>query len=112
MFCSECGSEINDKAVVCPKCGVPVAGRNVVVPSTENVPNYMAGAILTTIFCCLIGGIVAIVYSSQVNTKLAQGDVEGAKAASKAALGWIIANICIGVALPLLYIIVGAASAL
>ena len=26
MFCAECGAEINDKAVICPKCGVPVAG--------------------------------------------------------------------------------------
>ncbi len=25
MFCSECGKEINDKAVVCVHCGVPTA---------------------------------------------------------------------------------------
>lgn len=24
MFCSECGNELNEKAVVCPNCGVPV----------------------------------------------------------------------------------------
>ena len=26
MFCSNCGKEIDDKAVICPGCGVPVAG--------------------------------------------------------------------------------------
>ena len=31
MFCSECGNQLNDKAVVCPRCGVPVAGKTIVV---------------------------------------------------------------------------------
>lgn len=25
-FCQNCGAKISDKAVICPKCGVPVAG--------------------------------------------------------------------------------------
>lgn len=25
-FCSNCGKEIDDRAVICPGCGVPVAG--------------------------------------------------------------------------------------
>ena len=44
----------------------------------------------------MIGGIVAIIYASKVNTKLAQGDVEGAIAASNTANNWIIANIVLG----------------
>lgn len=28
MFCKTCGAEINDKAAVCIKCGVAVAGAN------------------------------------------------------------------------------------
>lgn len=27
MYCKECGNEINDKAVICPECGVPVEGK-------------------------------------------------------------------------------------
>ena len=115
MFCAECGAEIADKAVVCPKCGVPVAGKGFDANGKPAVPNHMVLAILTTIFCCLIGGIVAIIYSSQVNTKLAQGDIAGAQSASKTAMGWIIANIVIGLLGSLLFyivpIIVAAASA-
>ena len=92
MFCEKCGKELFDEAVVCPSCGVPTKRRAV----TKDVPNHMVGAVLTTIFCCLIGGIVAIIDASKVNTKLAQGDVEGAVAASNTANNWIIANIVLG----------------
>ena len=110
MFCVECGASINDKAVVCPKCGVAVAGRKVAIASNAQVPNHMVGAILSTVFCCLIGGIIAIVYASQVNTKLALGDIAGAQAASKAANGWIIANVIVGLLGGLAYILLVAAA--
>ena len=112
MFCAECGASINDKAVVCPKCGVPVTGSNIAMAGNAQVPNHMVGAILTTVFCCLIGGIIAIVYASKVNTKLAQGDIAGAQAASKAANGWIIANVIVGLLFGLIYAIAAAGAAL
>lgn len=105
MFCTECGAGINDKAVVCPKCGVPVAGKAFPSASDAAVPNHMVGAILTTIFCCWVGGIVAIVYAGMVNTRLAQGDVEGAQSASKAARNWIVADIILACVAYLLYLI-------
>ena len=71
----------------------------------------MVAAVLTTIFCCLIGGIIAIIYASQVNTKLAQGDIAGAQSASKTAMGWIIANIVLGLLGSLCYIIPAIAAA-
>lgn len=97
MFCAKCGSQVTDSAVVCPKCGVPVAGKSV-APATEQVSNHMVAAVLSTLFCCLIGGIISIIYASKVNAKLAQGDIAGARAASKTALTWIIINV---IALPL-----------
>lgn len=113
MFCSECGAQINDNAVVCTKCGVPVPGKKIAPAGVVAVPNHMVGAILTTLFCCLIGGIIAIVYASQVNTKLALGDIEGAKSASRTAQGWIIANLIVGLLGGLIYVIcIGAAAAL
>jgi hypothetical protein len=51
--------------------------------------NYLVGAILSTIFCCQILGIVSIIYAAQVNSKWQAGDYEGARQASKNALTWI-----------------------
>ena len=72
----------------------------------------MVGAILTAIFCCQVGGIVAIVYAAQVNSKLASGDIEGARASSKTASTWIAVNIIIGLIGGLLYVIFAVVGAL
>ena len=51
-------------------------------------PNYLVFAILVTIFCCQILGIVSIVFAAQVNSKWNAGDYEGALNASKNAKLW------------------------
>lgn len=62
-------------------------------PGTS-IPNHLAWAIIATVLatclCCPLGllGIVAIVYSSKVNTLLNQGDLEGARRASDTAKTW------------------------
>jgi len=55
--------------------------------------NYLVGAILATIFCCQILGIVSIIYAAQVNSKWQAGDYDGARQASKNALTWIWVSI-------------------
>jgi len=45
-------------------------------------PNYLFWGVLTTLLCCPPFGIASIVFSSQVNSKWASGDVAGAQAAS------------------------------
>ncbi len=57
-------------------------------PRGNPPPNYLTMSILTTLFCCTIFGIVAIVYAAQVNTKWAEGDDRGARAASANAKMW------------------------
>jgi hypothetical protein len=51
-------------------------------------PNYLVWAILATIFCCQILGIVSIVFAAQVNSKWNAGDIQGALDASKNAKLW------------------------
>ncbi len=76
MFCSQCGANNADNALVCVQCGrslqpgtaaAPLPVTGVVLPPGATVPNYLVFAILTTVFCCLPTGIPAIVYAAQVN---------------------------------------------
>lgn len=60
-------------------------------------PTYLIWSVLTTIFCCFIPGIVAIIFSSQVSTKFYSGDIEGARRASRMAEIWIIVSFVLGV---------------
>jgi hypothetical protein len=62
-----------------------------------NIPNYLVPAIISTICCCLPAGIVSIIYATQVNTKVAAGDVAGAMDASAKAKTWFIVAIVVGV---------------
>ncbi|MGO8796203.1 MAG: CD225/dispanin family protein [Candidatus Sulfotelmatobacter sp.] len=97
MFCSQCGANNADNAVVCNQCGRTLqaggppayAQQAPMVPATGvYVQNYLVFAILATILCCLPAGIPAIVYAAQVNGKLAAGDIAGAQQSSKNAKLW------------------------
>lgn len=65
--------------------------------------NHLALAIVSTILCCLITGIVSIIYSTQVNTKYDAGDYEGAVQASKNAKTWALVGIITGVVIGVIY---------
>jgi len=65
-------------------------------PATEQVQNYLVPAILATVFCCLPLGVVSIIFATQVNTKLAEGDVTGAREASKKAKMFLFIAIGLG----------------
>jgi hypothetical protein len=102
MFCQKCGHENSDRALQCAACG------EILVPMTRppmdtlppappyaptrmravGPPNHLVWAILVTLFCCLPGGIVAIVYAAQVDSKFMAGDVAGAQYASDQAKLW------------------------
>ena len=101
MVCAKCGAEMDDRTGRCPNCDSPVIGEQA-APASVKVPNYLIVSIITTLCCCWIGGIIAIIFSVRVDKNLANGDIEGAKAASRAALGWIIANVVIGLLVSLL----------
>lgn len=65
---------------------------------------YLVWSVLATVFCCLIPGIVAIVYSTMVSSKYYVKDFEGARKASRMAQYWIIASIVLGVITAAVYI--------
>ena len=102
MFCQKCGHENSDRALQCAACGeilVPVTRppMDTLPPAPPYAPtrmravgppNHLGWAILVTLFCCLPGGIVAIVYAAQVDSKFMAGDVAGAQYASDQAKLW------------------------
>ncbi len=69
-----------------------------------NVPNYLVQSILTTIFCCLPFGIVAIIFAAQVNGKLAAGDYAGAVQTSKQAKMWCWISFGVQLAIIVVYV--------
>ncbi len=60
---------------------------------------YLAWSIVVTLLCCIPFGIVAIVYSTKVNSRYAAGDYAGAEKASERTQLWIIAAIVGGILL-------------
>jgi hypothetical protein len=100
--CPNCGTNNLDNASVCVNCGRSLMagaaqsytpppppsygspGPGPGVPGTQ-IPNYLVQSILVTLCCCLPLGVVAIIFSAQVNSKLAAGDVAGAMEASRKA---------------------------
>jgi len=75
------------------------------LPPATPPKNWLAESILVTIFCCLPFGIVGIVNASQVNSRLAAGDYEGAVRASKEAGKWTKIGFWIGIAVIALYLV-------
>src|SRR5438128_10893525 len=63
---------------------------------SATVPNYLVPAIIS-IFCCWPLAIPAIIFATQVNGKVAAGDIAGAQDASKKAKMFSFIAIGIGV---------------
>lgn len=97
MYCPQCGSQNPDNVTTCRACGIPLgnpyqstmAGPGAAPPPPgERVPTHLVPAILTTLFCCMPFGIVAIVFAAQVGSKQDAGDYDGARRASQSARTW------------------------
>jgi len=72
-------------------------------PQGTPPPNYLVWSIIT-ILLCTIPGIVAIVFSTQVNSKWGMGDAAGAYDASKKAKTWALVGTILGVVVIVAYI--------
>jgi Interferon-induced transmembrane protein/zinc-ribbon domain len=86
MYCTHCGTAYSNDAIACPNCGQAI-------PTFQTAPalsNWLIPAIIATVCCCPPFGIVALIFSAQVNTKLSAGDIAGAQRASSRARLWTI----------------------
>lgn len=67
MFCSECGAEIHDKAIACPKCGCRVARNRNSLDSDEKT------RMLYIILGIFLGGLgVHNFYAGRIGCGVAQ----------------------------------------
>ena len=90
---------------MCLKCGVPATDSKP-PPNTAQIPNHLVGAILVTVFCCQIFGIISIVYAAQVNSKLRVGDVQGAAISAGKAKTWMWWGFGIGLVVNIIFAII------
>jgi len=126
MFCPSCGTANADNATQCLQCGTPLQPVQAYVPppspmtpaavppqqpyAGEPIPNYLWQSIVCTVLglaCCLSlpFGIVALVFSTQVNNKLAYGDVAGAQDSSNKAKIFCWVSIAIFGVVAVLYMV-------
>jgi len=66
-------------------------------------PTYLVWAILMAVFCCTIPGIIAIIFSAQVSSRYAVGNIEGARRSSRNAEIWIIVSFVLGIISAIFY---------
>lgn len=62
MYCNNCGAEINDQAVVCPKCGVPtskLSSFGTKEPAPHSVSALICG--IFSLFIPILGIVLAII---------------------------------------------------
>lgn len=72
---------------------------------SQKPDNYLVWSILVTLLCCLIGGIVAIVYSSKVDSHWNAGRYDEAIKASTNAKNWCIGSAIVGLIFSVIYCI-------
>lgn len=61
MYCNNCGKEIDNKAAVCPYCGV-VANKNALSQSSENQTNVLAiVGFIFSFFIAIVGLVCSII---------------------------------------------------
>ena len=80
-------------------------------PAGQPPKNYLVWSILVTLFCCLIPGIVAIVFSAQVNGLWAQGRYADAQRMSARAKTWVLVSVVLGLIVIVINVIAYASGA-
>ena len=125
MNCPNCGTSNLDNASVCVNCGRSLSAPSSYTPPPPvspssysagpapaggaQIPNYLWQSIVVTLCCCLPLGIVSIIFAAQVNSKLAQGDIAGAREASQKAKMFALIGFGVGIVVIVLSMIFNGA---
>lgn len=72
-------------------------------PMNTPPKNWLVESILVTLFCCLPFGVLGIIKASEVNSKVAVGDYNGALESSQAAGKWTKIGFFVGLGVVVLY---------
>jgi hypothetical protein len=132
MFCQACGAQSEESFSYCQRCGrllsvapkpdepvlvampypPPPGGPVVPAPRDQqvyrgHVESYMSWSVLSSLLCCPPVGVVAIVFSARVGSRLKAGDYEGAVAASKTARRVAIGALIAGIAFEVIGVLAG-----
>lgn len=92
-------------AVLLPEGSVSSSG--VVKPK-----DYLVESILVTLFCCMVFGILGIVYSVQANSAFSSGNITAANEFSAKAKQWVTYGFWCGIAVVGIYAILALMGAL
>ena len=73
MFCSNCGAQIDDKAVICVKCGVATTNRNKETTMFGEAPAGSFDWLTVLLLCFFLGGLgVHSFYTKKTGVGIAQ----------------------------------------
>ena len=101
MFCKNCGKEIDDRAVVCPYCGVQVGGLDTVQEKTNTLA--IVGFILS--FFIAIAGLICSIIA------LKRAPSFGGNGKGLATAGIVISIVAIVIAVIYIFIVVAMITA-
>lgn len=88
---------------------VPPIAQQPPVMMTEPCPRtWLVESILATLFCCVVTGIVGVIYSSKVDGLWRSGRYDEARSASNTAKTYLIIGILLGLATVIGYVIMYA----
>ena len=66
MFCKNCGSQIDDNAVVCPHCGVATQNLNATTQKSSN--GFAVAGFVLSFFFAVLGLIFSIIGLNKAKT--------------------------------------------
>lgn len=79
-----------------PAGGFTPQSAAMVAPAESMPPSYLAWNIVMTLCCCMIIGVIGIVFSAQVAQKWQRGDIEGSRKSSERAAWCLILSLVLG----------------